>query len=130
MPRAIVVDDEELVASILHRLLREMLPKRWSVRHETRPEEALRSLSVDMKIRLAIIDLRMPQMSGVELITQVMAARPDLRGRIIVCAGAPPSHEDADKLFGPHGLGCLRLDKPPTFKDLEQMVWAAIEEAG
>lgn len=126
MFKALVIDDDAVVAKTVHRLLRQVLPATWAVLHETDAKIALSSAVIDNDVWLVIVDLVMPKLGGEELIEVALARRPSLRGRIIVCSGWWYEVDQARRLF--HTLGCERLDKPFRLEQLEQLVWKILTE--
>lgn len=123
--KALVIDDEAIVATTLHRVLREVLPGNWLVEHETNAALGLSRLVVDKAVTFAIVDFLMPGTRGDVLVEEVIRRRPELRGRIVICTGLPLDEATEQKLF--MELGCLRLDKPVQIERMEQVAWQVIE---
>jgi CheY-like chemotaxis protein len=127
-PRKIlVIDDDPIVATSIHRFLRQVLPASWSVAQETDPRVGLSLAVIDQDVALCFVDLVMPGLDGQTLIEEALKKRPSLRGCIVVCTGLPPDEEVERRLFVE--LGCLRLDKPFRLEDLERLVWKFIAES-
>lgn len=78
----VVVDDEEAVRAIVAEFLQEF---GYHVLQADGGAAALRLLEADPRIRLLVTDIRMPEMSGVELADQATAIRPALK--IILISG-------------------------------------------
>ena len=91
----LIVDDEVDTVEELVELLQF---RGLAVYGATRPEDALRMVLDDPEIDSVVIDVRMPGMSGVELIRQLQAVLPEARPmRFFVATG----HADRSDL----GLG-------------------------
>jgi len=73
-PSVLVVDDEEAIRNALHRYLTR---QGFDVRAAGSAEEALTALR-ERRPELMLCDIRMPGMSGIDLVPQVLAADPDL----------------------------------------------------
>jgi YesN/AraC family two-component response regulator len=76
MKRILFVDDEPKVLEDLERMLYP-LRKEWCMVFASSGQEALRLLS-ESDYDVLITDLRMPQMSGAELLEQVITAHPQV----------------------------------------------------
>jgi CheY-like chemotaxis protein len=81
MFRIVVIDDEELMLNTVARCLRQRR-RRWDVRTTRDPVEAL-SIVLSGGADLLITDLRMPTMSGTELIRWVHAEAPYVRTLVL-----------------------------------------------
>jgi len=85
MPKSIlVVDDDELMRSFLTTVLKE---ERHRVVEANRGKDALAALS-GAQFDLVITDLRMPDLSGLDVMRQGKALRPDARWIIITAFGS------------------------------------------
>jgi putative nucleotidyltransferase with HDIG domain len=73
-PSVLFVDDEANILKAVQRLLRH---EPWKVRVASRGEEALEILEVE-PAQVVISDQRMPEMSGVDLLSAVRARHPDV----------------------------------------------------
>ncbi|MBU1221894.1 HDOD domain-containing protein [Myxococcota bacterium] len=74
-PRIIFVDDEPHVLAGLRRMLRSMRDS-WEMSFASSGEQALKLMDL-MKFDVIISDMRMPEMSGAELLTRVMEKHPE-----------------------------------------------------
>jgi len=79
----LVVDDEEPVANLLARLLRDLGHQPTSV---TSADEALQRLAKD-SFDLVLTDVKMPGMSGFELHQRIKQSMPDLAARVVFVTG-------------------------------------------
>ena len=91
MYRILLVDDEANMLSALRRVMTSIPPgeldgERPEVETYTSAEEALRRIRT-MPVDLVISDYRMPEMSGVEFLSEAVAAQPDV-ARIILSGNA------------------------------------------
>ena len=91
MYRILLVDDEANMLSALRRVMMSIPPEeldgaRPEVETYTSAEEALRRIRT-MPVDLVISDYRMPEMSGVDFLTQAIEAQPDI-ARLILSAYA------------------------------------------
>jgi nitrogen-specific signal transduction histidine kinase/ActR/RegA family two-component response regulator len=118
--RLLVVDDETAVLRVLAEQLQRL---GYRVRTSTDPEEALETFSDDPdEFDLAITDLQMPRMTGVELAARFISVRADLP--VVLITGNRSAVE-------PHVLraaGVRELvDKPFRLQDLSRAIRAALE---
>lgn len=92
--RALIVDDESSIRDVLRRWLHQ---RGWSVEEASNGEEALATLRAAPVngFQLVLSDLRMPGMTGGELLTQLAAIRPDLIVNAIVMTGDSADPESA-----------------------------------
>ncbi|MFI5401218.1 MAG: response regulator, partial [SAR324 cluster bacterium] len=81
-------------------------------------KEALDMLKGEAPITVVVTDIRMPYMSGLELLKESRALKPDL-GFIMVSG-----HGDSDEIVTAFRLGARNfLRKPYRFADLEQAIF-------
>ncbi|WP_148861351.1 response regulator [Marinobacter fonticola] len=73
MPTIVLVDDDSLILKSLGRLFRK---EKWRILSYDDPKQALVSLA-DEEVDLVISDYRMPQMNGVEFLSQFKVSHPD-----------------------------------------------------
>ena len=118
--RLLVVDDEAAVLRVLAEQLQRL---GYQVRTSDDPEEALETFSDDPdEFDLAITDLQMPRMTGVELAARFISVRADLP--VLLITGNRSAVE-------PHVLraaGVRELvDKPFRLQDLSRAIRTALE---
>lgn len=80
----LIVDDEPIVRLVVSRMLADA---GYRVLSAMSGAEALRTLETAGPVHLLLTDLRMPEMTGVQLATQVRHLRPD--ARVLLMAGYP-----------------------------------------
>lgn len=109
-PRIVLVDDHDLFRQSTTELL-DLLG--FPTLAEASPLKALTKLEQDPAIELLITDLRMPEMSGVELAQRALTLRPDLPV-LLMSSHAPPAA----------GAGCFErfLVKPFSARKLLKVV--------
>lgn len=117
MPRLMVVDDNQLIIDLIHRLLDE----RYEIDHATRPSQALGKVR-KTPYDLVLIDLILPEMDGLELFRAIKQARPDQK--VILTTGY-----DADpRVHLALEEGALNwIQKPFKFEALEAMLQGALK---
>ncbi len=119
--RILVVDDEEKVGFFLSRSLT-LMNESYQVQTARSGEEALEILR-DVPIDLLITDLRMPGISGLDLIRWVRDSSPDTRVVLITAYG---DQEIKDKA---QALDVYRyLAKPFSVQDFTEVVQGALSE--
>src|SRR5574338_1684593 len=74
-PRVLVVDDEEPIRTALNRHLQK---RELDVLAASSGEEALQVLRQHGEIALMVCDIRMPGMSGIDIVPQALEISPDL----------------------------------------------------
>jgi PAS domain S-box-containing protein len=102
--RLLIVDDDQGVLDFLSGMLGEA---GYQVLTAASGEQALMHLESDVEIDLALVDLKLPQMSGEELIHQIYRRYPDV-GIAVVTAN--PSYESAR--FAVDARACGYFEKP------------------
>ena len=108
-PLILVADDEEDLCWILRKVLSEA---GYRVRTARTGKEALQ-VCADEEVTVAIIDYRLPDMSGLELFQQLNGARQPMVGILITSYGSPKLREEAG------AIGFLTyFDKPLSHKKL------------
>ncbi len=96
MKRILVVDDEKIVAFFLSETLAE-LGLEYQVETASSAEDALNKIALE-PFSLVITDLRMPGMSGLELIDQVRQISPGTRTILITAYGDDEVEAEARRL--------------------------------
>lgn len=114
--RILVVDDEPAVRRTLERALTRV---GHTVHAAASGEEACELLNAGIEVDLALMDLRMPGMSGRTLFQMILAQWPDLAGRLAVMSGDPDADDHAAWL-ALHDLPLL--PKPCSLADVYAMV--------
>ncbi len=111
--KILIVDDEKNIRMTLTQALSDM-----EVQTDTavNGEEALSKLK-DQEFGLILLDLRMPGMDGMEVLTRLRKDRPDIRVIIITAHGTIDSAVDAMK------LGAMDfIQKPFTPKEIRDLI--------
>lgn len=111
--RVLLVDDNEAVRKSYTIILKSM---GWDVASASRADEAFQIASVE-NFDLAILDVTMPGMSGIEFCDQLRTTLPNAIDKIIVVSGATdrPTSETAIAA-GAHRF----LQKPVGFSQLRE----------
>ncbi|MFR7443477.1 MAG: LytR/AlgR family response regulator transcription factor [Sellimonas intestinalis] len=78
MMRLLIVDDEHYIVNYLAALVEAHAPEDLEVYKCYSGMEAL-ELSKTMKIHLALLDIRMPGLSGIETASRIRTSDPDFR---------------------------------------------------
>lgn len=111
----LVVDDEEPVVRLIARLLHDLGHHPTVVTSGEAALEALDRVSFD----LMLCDVKMPGMSGFELVDAVRSREPELAERVIFITGDTLSSSTRSKL---EQDGALFLPKPFSLEQLEAML--------
>lgn len=123
---ALIIDDEIHGARAMKSALSAILPIGWRVECVSDAVQGRAILTLDSRIRLAVVDYLMPRFDGLRLVSDVLELRPELQGRIIISSGAQYPADIAHRLF--EELGCLRCDKPVDLDLLDRLVSQAIAQ--
>jgi len=118
--RALVIDDEEPVVSLMRRIL-EQLGCQVTTAHSG--EEALSHLD-DKEFDVILSDLKMPGMSGQELYTQLKEKSPDVAERFIFVTGDVITPSTSDFI---QGSGRPGLSKPFTLGEIAMVLQEMLE---
>ncbi len=119
--RILVVDDDEDICLYLKEFLTR---EGYSVITATQPLDALPDV-LDGKCQLALIDVRMPQMDGVEFLREIRSINPDL---CVIIMTAYPSVEGAVESMKADAFDYLL--KPFELDQLRQVIQRAVRERG
>jgi DNA-binding NtrC family response regulator len=84
MRRILIVDDELNILKVLEKFL---TLKGFEVMCANRGEDALKNISSEATIDLIIVDLRMPQISGIDILKHVGSTRKKIPA--IILSGCP-----------------------------------------
>jgi CheY-like chemotaxis protein/predicted regulator of Ras-like GTPase activity (Roadblock/LC7/MglB family) len=119
--RVLVVDDEDdLTWSISKHLAKDR--DKYELICVNSGKKALEVLS-QLPVKLVISDIRMPEISGLELLSRVKDAYPTTKVIIMTAYGSSEVHEEAN------ARGCFKyIEKPFEIADLRQLILEAIEE--
>ncbi len=118
MARILIVDDEVAIRKALERFLAGL---KYSVHTASDGEEALGVLKNET-IDLALVDLVMPKMDGVELIRRMKREQPDIVPIVLTGFGTITSAVDAMKAGAYH-----YLTKPFELDDIAALIGTALE---
>ncbi len=118
--KVLIVDDEEILTWIMSKTLSKDR-KRYEVlvaNDCTKALEIMESSPVD----LVITDIRMPGMSGLDLLEEIRARHPDTKVIVMTAYGNPEVQKEAS------ARGCLHyLEKPFKIEDLRNLILDAIK---
>ncbi len=119
--RVLVVDDEEdLTWSISKHLAKDV--DKYELICVNSGVEALEVLS-QLPVDLVISDIRMPEISGLELLTKIKDAYPNTKVVIMTAYGSSEVQDEANK------LGCLKyIEKPFEINEIRQLIIGSIQE--
>src|SRR6056300_792484 len=119
--RVLVVDDEDdLTWSISKHLAKDK--DKYDLICVNSGKKALEVLS-QLPVKLVISDIRMPEISGLELLSRIRESYPATKVIIMTAYGSSEVHEEAN------ARGCFKyIEKPFEITDLRQLILEAIEE--
>ena len=116
--RILLVDDEEdLVTFLAHRLLK----RGYTVAATTSGPEALKAVQ-HQKFDVAILDLKMPQMDGIQVLEAIQEMQPFMEAIMLTGHGSHDSALKAGKL-----CAFSYLIKPYDYEELLQQIQKAYE---
>jgi signal transduction histidine kinase len=113
--KILVIDDEPMINSILRR----MLGRDHEVSTATSVREALDRLKVGERFDLILCDLMMPEMTGMDLHTELLRSDPPLAERLVFMTGGaftPASREFLDRVLN------ARIEKPFDVPSLRSLI--------
>ena len=117
MPKVILVDDEDGFRAPLATRLRK---RGFEVVEVDNGEDAVKLVRKDLTIDVAVIDLKMPKMDGIQTLEEIKVFRPALQTIMLTGHGSLDSAKDAGR------LEAFKYRQKPC--DLEELV-GALEEA-
>jgi len=117
--RVLIADDDALVRALLRQMIE---PAGMTIVEAANGREAL-ELSANSHIDLAVVDLVMPEVDGLETIREMLRRHPDMK--IIAVSGALPAHYlDLAARLGAR----IALPKPIRAEELLEAVTALLRE--
>jgi CheY-like chemotaxis protein len=116
-----VVDDEPLVIEMLERILR----REYDVVAVSCGRDALDQVDSGKWFDAIVSDVMMPNMTGLELLEELVERAPDQAKRLIFLSGGVFTQETRRRLAE---LGTLQLEKPISTKDLRRSVLSVASE--
>ena len=121
LKRVLVVDDEDdLTWSISKHLAKDK--DKYELICVNSGMKALEVLS-QLPVELVISDIRMPEISGLDLLVKIKDYYPSTKVIIMTAYGSSEVHEEANS------RGCLKyIEKPFEISELRQLILEAIEE--
>jgi response regulator RpfG family c-di-GMP phosphodiesterase len=112
--RVLVVDDEDSIRTALSKFLR---ARGYEVTAASNGEEALAAVADGQKFALMLCDIRMPGLSGVELVPKVLEIDPEIAVMMLTAVN------DANTATEALAAGAMDyLMKPVELKDLERAI--------
>lgn len=121
LKRVLIVDDEEDLTWSISKHLTKDKDKYTLITVNSAPE-ALEVLS-QLPVELVISDVRMPEMSGLDLLLQIKENYPVTKVIIMTAYGSSEVQEEANR------RGCLRyIEKPFEIQELRQLILDTVEE--
>ena len=118
--RVLVVEDDEAIGRWLERVL---LSRGFEVVRAANGKEAVTVLDGDPAFDCVLSDVKMPEMTGIELGAWIADNRPNLLGRLVLLTGA--IDKEVDKCCA--RWGCRYMMKPLNSKKLVETVSAISE---
>jgi len=119
MPKILLVDDEDRFRTSLARRLRS---RGWDVVDVDNGEDAIKRVRVDREIDIAVLDLKMPEMDGIQTLEELRAFNPAIQAVILTGHGSLDSATDAGRLEA-----FKYLQKPCDMEELIQVLEEAKE---
>jgi CheY-like chemotaxis protein len=121
--RVMLVDDEPLVAQTMERLLR----RDYDVTVARTGQEAIDRIASGLRFDAIVSDVMMPNMSGIELIEELLRIAPDQARRLIFLSGGAFTPQTRDRI---DQFGAPQLEKPVTANELRACVRRIVRERG
>jgi CheY-like chemotaxis protein len=118
--KVLIVDDEEILTWIMSKTLSKDR-KKYEVLVANDCNKALEVMG-SVPVDLVITDIRMPGMSGLDLLEQIRERHPETKVIIMTAYGNPEVQKEANE------RGCLQyLEKPFKIEDLRNLILDAIK---
>jgi CheY-like chemotaxis protein/predicted regulator of Ras-like GTPase activity (Roadblock/LC7/MglB family) len=118
--KVLIVDDEEILTWIMSKTLSKD-KKRYEVLVANDGNKALEIMQ-SVPVDLVITDIRMPGMSGLDLLEEIREKYPETKVIIMTAYGNPEVQKEANE------RGCLHyLEKPFKIEDLRNLILDAIK---
>lgn len=117
--RILVVDDDPDIVVLISSFLAE---EGFKVYTATRPKQAIEYVQ-NYPIDLAILDIALPEMNGIELLKKIKEIKPDIEAIMIT------AYKDAEKVVEAFRLGAFDcIFKPFNLKYLRTAIMAKMAE--
>lgn len=120
MSKILLVDDEDRFRTALARRLR---TRGYDVVDVDNGEEAIRQIRSDGDIDIAVLDLKMPGMDGIQTLQEMRAFNPAIQAVMLTGHGSLESAKEAGRLEA-----FKYLQKPCSVEELEAVLGEAKEE--
>lgn len=117
MPKVLLVDDEEQFRTSLERRL---TLRGYETCGSAKGEEAIRAIRADREIDVVILDRKMPEMSGEQVLREIRQFRPELQVIMLTGHGSMASAVETGKLDA-----YAYLQKPCELEELVGVIDAA-----
>lgn len=121
MKHVLIADDEDMVLKLLTRFLERMSFCALGCRNGTEAMERLVLKKED--IALAILDLNLPDISGIQLAVQLKQIKPCLK--IIISTGDPISAMEINNAYGSQLVDKV-LNKPFSLSVFEESIYGIL----
>lgn len=120
MSKVLLIDDEDRFRTSLAKRLR---TRGFDVEDVPCGEEAVKRIRLDTEIDIAVIDLKMPGMDGIQTLKELRAFNPAIQGVMLTGHGSLDSAKEAGKLEA-----FKYLQKPCDLEELTAVLHEAEEE--
>lgn len=118
--KVLIVDDEEILTWIMSRTLSKDRRK-YEVLVANDCEKALQIMD-ETPVDLVITDIRMPGMSGLDLLEEIRERHPETKVIVMTAYGSPDIQKEANQ------RGCLQyLEKPFKIEELRNLILEALK---
>lgn len=116
--KILVIDDEAIIQALLSEFLTGL---GYSVISAKTGAEGLKKAQ-DRTVKLSLVDLKLPDLDGIEVIKKMKTIRPDLAAVIMTAFPTPESRSQAEK------LGVIAyLTKPFNLTEAENVIREALK---